>query len=133
MNKIKSIDDLRKIKQDLENGMNIREKSNSPESLVQIRVAMATCGIAAGARTVMNTLIEKIEKDKVPAVVTQSGCMGYCYAEPTVEVKIPGKDPVVFGYVDSKKAIDIIEKYIVKGELLDGIIPVNYQTINDKI
>ncbi|MBP9019542.1 MAG: (2Fe-2S) ferredoxin domain-containing protein [Bacteroidales bacterium] len=133
MNKIKSIDDLRKIKQDLENGMNIREKSNSPESLVQIRVAMATCGIAAGARTVMNTLIEKIEKDKVPAVVTQSGCMGYCYAEPTVEVKIPGKDPVVFGYVDSKKAIDIVEKYIVKGELLDGIIPVNYQTINDKI
>ena len=133
MNKIKSIDDLRKIKQDLENGMNIREKSNSPESLVQIRVAMATCGIAAGARTVMNTLIEKIEKDKVPAVVTQSGCMGYCYAEPTVEVKIPGKDHVVFGYVDSKKAIDIVEKYIVKGELLDGIIPVNYQTINDKI
>ncbi|HBZ36071.1 MAG TPA: (2Fe-2S) ferredoxin domain-containing protein [Bacteroidales bacterium] len=133
MNKIKSIDDLRKIKQDLENGMNIREKSNSPESLVQIRVAMATCGIAAGARTVMNTLIEKIEKDKVPAVVTQSGCMGYCYAEPTVEVRIPGKDPVVFGYVDSKKAIDIVEKYIVKGELLDGIIPVNYQTINDKI
>jgi NADP-reducing hydrogenase subunit HndB len=133
MNKIKSIDDLRKIKQDLENGMNIREKSNSPESLVQIRVAMATCGIAAGARTVMNTIIEKIEKDKVPAVVTQSGCMGYCYAEPTVEVRIPGKDPVVFGYVDSKKAIDIVEKYIVKGELLDGIIPVNYQTINDKI
>jgi len=133
MNKIKSIDDLRKIKQDLENGMNIREKSNSPESLVQIRVAMATCGIAAGARTVMNTLIEKIEKDKVPAVVTQSGCMGYCYAEPTVEVRIPGKDPVVFGYVDSKKAIDIVEKYIVKGELLDGIIPVNYQSINDKI
>jgi len=131
MNKIKSIDDLRKMKQDLESGMNIREKSNSPESLVQIRVAMATCGIASGARTVMNTLIEKIEKDKVPAVVTQGGCMGYCYAEPTVEVRIPGKDPVVFGYVDSSVAIDIIEKYIGKGELLEGIIPVNYQTINE--
>ncbi|MPN62439.1 NADP-reducing hydrogenase subunit HndB [bioreactor metagenome] len=93
---------------------------------------MATCGIASGARTVMNTLIEKIEKDKVQAVVTQGGCMGYCYAEPTVEVRIPGKDPVVFGYVDSKVAIDIIEKYIGKGELLEGIIPVNYQTINEK-
>lgn len=132
MNKIKSLDDLRKMKQDLESGMNIREKSNSPESLVQIRVAMATCGIASGARTVMNTLIEKIEKDKVQAVVTQGGCMGYCYAEPTVEVRIPGKDPVVFGYVDSKVAIDIIERYIGKGELLEGIIPVNYQTINEK-
>lgn len=132
MNKIKSLDDLRKMKEDLQLGMNIREKSNSPESLVQIRVAMATCGIASGARAVMNTLIEKIEKDKIPAIVTQSGCMGYCYAEPTVEVKIPGKDPVVFGYVDSKIAVDIIEKYVLRGELLDGIIPVNYQTINDK-
>ncbi|MFA5850785.1 MAG: (2Fe-2S) ferredoxin domain-containing protein [Bacteroidales bacterium] len=132
MNKIKSLDDLRKMKQNLENGMNIREKSNSPESLVQIRVAMATCGIASGARAVMNTLIERIEKDKIPAVVTQGGCMGYCYAEPTVEVKVPGKDPVVFGYVDSKVAVDIIEKYVLQGELLEGIIPVNYQTINDK-
>jgi len=131
MNKIKSLADLRKMKQNLENGMNIREKSNSPGSLVQIRVAMATCGIASGARSIMNTLIEKIEKEKIAAVVTQGGCMGYCYAEPTVEVKIPGKDPVVFGYVDSNVAIDIIDKYILKGELLDGIIPVNYQTFNE--
>ena len=132
MNKIKSLDDLRKMKQNLEHEMNIREKSNEPESLVQIRVAMATCGIASGARTVMNTLVEKIEKDKIPAVVTQGGCMGYCYAEPTIEVKIPGKDRVVFGNVDSQRAIDILEKYVVNGELLEGIIPTNYQTINEK-
>ena len=132
MNKIKSLDDLRKMKQNLEHEMNIREKSNEPESLVQIRVAMATCGIASGARTVMNTLVEKIEKEKIPAVVTQGGCMGYCYAEPTIEVKVPGKDPVVFGYVDTAKAIEIVDKYIVNGELLDGIIPTNYKTINDK-
>jgi len=132
MNKIKSLDDLRKMKQYLAGGMDIREKSNSPESLVQIRVAMATCGIASGARTVMNAFIEKIEKEKIAAVVTQGGCMGYCYAEPTVEVKKPGKEPVVFGYVDSKKAIEIVESYILKDELLDGILPVNYQTINEK-
>jgi len=132
MNKIKSLDDLRKMKQNLEHEMNIREKSNRPESLVQIRVAMATCGIASGARTVMNALVEKIEKDKIPAVVTQGGCMGYCYAEPTIEVKVPGKDPVVFGNVDSQRAIKILEKYVVNGELLEGIIPTNYQTINEK-
>ena len=132
MNKIKSLEDLRKMKQNLEHGMNIREKSNEPESLVQIRVAMATCVIASGARTVMNTLVEKIEKEKISAVVTQGGCMGYCYAEPTIEVKVPGKDPVVFGYVDTAKAIEIVDKYIVNGELLDGIIPTNYKTINDK-
>lgn len=130
MNKIKSIDDLRKMKTDLEFGMNIREKSNSPESLVQIRVAMATCGIASGAREVMNAMIEKIEKDKIPAVVTQGGCMGYCYAEPTVEVRVPGKDPVVFGYVNPKVAVDILDKYVLRGELIEGIIPTNYQSIN---
>ena len=112
--------------------MTTRENSNSPESLVQIRVAMATCGIAAGARTVMNTLIEKLEKEKIPAVVTQGGCMGYCYAEPTIEVKVPGKDPVVFGKVDSAVAEDIVVKYIKNGELIDGIIPVNYQSINEQ-
>jgi NADP-reducing hydrogenase subunit HndB len=132
MNKIKSLDDLRKMKQNLEGGMNIREKSNSPDSMVQIRVAMATCGIAAGARGVMNALVDKIEKEGVAAVVTQGGCMGYCYAEPTVEVKIPGKDPVVFGYVNPQVAEDIVEKYIMKGELIDGILPVNYQTINEQ-
>lgn len=130
MNKIKSLDDLRKMKQSLESGMNIREKSNSPESIVQIRVAMATCGIAAGARGVMNALIEKINKENIPAVVTQGGCMGYCYAEPTVEVKVPGKDPVVFGNVDPQKAAEILDKYVGRGELLEGIIPQNFQTIN---
>ena len=130
MNKIKSLDDLRKMKQSVEADMNIREKSDAPDKAVQIRVAMATCGIAAGARETMNALIEKINKDNILAVVTQGGCMGYCYAEPTIEVKVPGKDPVVFGNVDTKKAVEILDKYVKNGELVEGIIPVNYQTIN---
>jgi NADP-reducing hydrogenase subunit HndB len=129
MTKIKSLDDLRQKKQQLEQSMEIREKSDHPESLVQIKGAMATCGIASGARTVMNALVEKIKKENVPAVVTQTGCMGYCYAEPTVEVTKPGFDPVVFSYVDVKKAEEIVDKYILNNELIDGIIPPNYQTI----
>ena len=132
MNKIKSLDDLRKMKQSLEQGMTLREKSDSPDSLVQIRVAMATCGIAAGARTVMNALIDKIDKEKIPAIVTQGGCMGYCYAEPTIEVKLPGQDPVVFGNVTAEKAAEIVDKYVRHGELVGDIIPVNYQTIHEK-
>lgn len=132
MNKIKSLDDLRRMKQNLERGMTLREKSDTPESMVQIRVAMATCGIAAGARNVMNTLIDKIDKEKIPAIVTQGGCMGYCYAEPTIEVAVPGKDPVVFGHVDSAMAIEIVDKYIRNGELVGTVIPVNYQTIQDQ-
>ena len=60
MTKIKSLDELRQKKQQLEQSLEIREKSNHPDSLVQIKVAMATCGIASGARTAMNALVEKI-------------------------------------------------------------------------
>ena len=129
MTKIKSLDDLRQRKQQLEQSMEIRENSDHPDSLVQIKVAMATCGIASGARAVMNAFVEKIKKEKIPAVVTQTGCMGYCYAEPTVEVKKPGMDPVVFSYVDVAKAEEIVDTYILNNQLLDGILPAYYQTI----
>jgi NADP-reducing hydrogenase subunit HndB len=56
--------------------------------------------------------------------------MGYCYAEPTVEITLPGSQPITFGYVDTKKASKIIDKYVLANELVDGIIPVNYQTID---
>ncbi|MFZ4399025.1 MAG: (2Fe-2S) ferredoxin domain-containing protein [Bacteroidales bacterium] len=129
MTKVKSLADLRKMKEGLENKLNLREKSNNPERLVQIRVAMATCGIASGAKTVMEYFIDELEKRNIEAVVTQTGCMGYCYAEPTIEVTLPNQDPVVFGFVNEKKANEIIEKYIKNNELVDGIIPVNYETI----
>jgi NADP-reducing hydrogenase subunit HndB len=132
MTKITTLADLRKIKSDIEVKMSLRERSETPESMVQIRVAMATCGIASGAKIVMDYLISELDKRNIPAIVTQTGCMGYCYAEPTIEVTSPGQDPIVFGYVDSKKADQIIEKYIKNGELLDGIIPVNYENIEDK-
>lgn len=132
MGQVKSLADLRKIKDDLQGKMSLRENSNNPESLVQVRVAMATCGIASGAKQVMDFFIEEFEKRNIQAVVTQTGCMGYCFAEPTVEITLPGQAPVVYGYVDSRKADDIIEKYIKNGELVEGIIPVNYETIEKK-
>lgn len=132
MGQVKSLADLRKIKENLHEKMSLREKSNNPESIVQIKVAMATCGIASGAKQVMEFFIDELDKRSILAVVTQTGCMGYCFAEPTVEITLPGQDPVVFGYVDTSKADEIIEKYIKQGELVEGIIPVNYQSIEKK-
>ena len=129
MVKVKSLADLKKIKSELQSKMELRERSENPEKMVQVKVAMATCGIASGAKQVMDYMIEEFEKRGIDAIVTQTGCMGYCYAEPTLEVKVPGKDPIVFGYVNIKKADEIIEKYIKNGELVEGIIPVNYETI----
>lgn len=131
MSKIKSLADLRKMRDEVRSKITLREKSDSPDERVQVKVAMATCGIASGAKDVMEFMIDSFEKRNIDAVVTQTGCMGYCYAEPTIEVTVPGKEPIVFGYVDVSKADDIIEKYIKNGELLEGIIPVNYQTIDE--
>lgn len=131
MAKIKSLADLKKMQEEVRARIDLRDKADHPESLVQIKVAMATCGIASGAKEVMEFFVDELEKRNISAVVTQTGCMGYCYAEPTIEVQLPGQEPVVYGYVDSKKADEIIEKYIKQGELVDGIIPQNYETIDE--
>jgi len=132
MSKITSLSDLKKKREEIKTGLEIREMANDPENHVQVKIAMDTCGIAAGAKVIMDFFVEQLDRRNIDGVVTQTGCMGYCYAEPTIEVKLPGHDPVVFGGVDLKKADEIIEKYIKTGELVDGIIPVNYETIDSK-
>ena len=130
MSKINSLADLKRIRDEQQTGLQTREKGEVAEDLVQVKVAMATCGIASGAKETMEFMTEALEKRGVDANVTQVGCMGYCYAEPTIEVTLPDSEPVVFGGVNREKADEIIEKYIKVGELLDGIIPVNYETID---
>ena len=128
MDKIKSLADLRNIKENLQKQASL----NSPDTAL-IRVGYATSGIASGAKEVMNFLVEECGKRNVKATITQVGDMGYCYAEPTIEVTLPGKEPVVFGYVDVAKADEIIEKYVKKGEMLDGVVPVDYLTIDEDV
>ena len=102
--------------------IDLREKSEQVESLIQIKVAMATCGIAAGSKDTMNYFIENLEKNGIAAVVTQTGCMGYCYAEPTVEITLPGREPVLYGDVTPDRVAAIIDKYIRNGQPAEGII-----------
>ncbi len=130
MEKIKSLADLKRIRDDKLSGLQTREKGENSENRVQVKVAMATCGIASGAKDTMEFMADALEKRGIDALVTQTGCMGYCYAEPTIEVKLPESEPVVFGGVNLEKADEIIEKYIKGGELVDGIIPVNYEIID---
>ena len=132
MTKVKTLADLRKMSEDLKNNINLREKGDNPEELVQIKVSMATCGIASGAKEIMDYFIEELDRQNIDAIVTQTGCMGYCYAEPTIEVTLPGMEPLVYGFVNGTKAAEIIEKYINNGETVDGVIPVNYQSIYDE-
>jgi NADP-reducing hydrogenase subunit HndB len=131
MSKITSLADLIRIKDEVQSKMKLRENSDNPDQVVQVKVGMATCGIASGAKEIMKYFVEELEQQAVDAVVTQTGCMGYCYAEPTVEVILPQREPVVFGFVTKTKAEEIIDTYIKKGALIDGIIPITFKTIDE--
>jgi len=131
MNKIKSLADLKKLQSDVQSKIKLREKGDHSENLVQIKVSMATCGIASGAKETMTYFIEELDHQGIDAVITQTGCMGYCYAEPTIELTIPDQQPVVYGFVNKVKALEIIEKHIKLNEMVDGIIPVTYHSIEN--
>ena len=131
MTKIKSLADLKKLKDEVQSKIKLREKGDHPENLIQIKVSMATCGIASGAKDTMTFLIEELDHQGIDALITQTGCMGFCYAEPTISLKMPGQEPVIYGFVDKNKAQEIIDKHIKLNEMVDGIIPVTYKTIDE--
>ncbi len=122
MKTIKSPAELLKLKND------VRERIHGKEKL-QVRVHMGTSGLASGAKEIFDFLRLELDKRNIEASVISTGDMGYSFAEPTIEVKRPGEEPVVYGNVDKLKADEIIEKYIKNGEFVDGILPANYRTI----
>jgi NADP-reducing hydrogenase subunit HndB len=123
MKTINSPSDLARIRSEIRNNTSGREK-------IRIRVHMGTSGLASGAKGIYDFLRLELEKRNIEAVVTGTGDMGYCFAEPTIEVKRPGEVPVVFGNVDKLKADEIIEKYIKNGVYVDGILPANFRSIH---
>jgi len=93
-----------------------------------VNVSLGTCSIASGGQAAMNVMKDTVaELNLADVEFTQSGCMCYCFAEPTVEVTLAGREPVVFGGVDADRARQIVERYIKNGDPVAGVIPVNYQ------
>lgn len=110
---MKSLEELKKIREKMQNKVILREGSAEK----RIVVGMATCGIAAGARPVLNTFVEEIAKRNLTGTVEvgQTGCIGMCRFEPIVEV-FEGDKRVTYVYVNPEKAKEIVEKHIVGGE-----------------
>ena len=96
--------------------------SQPTESGEYIRVGMSTCGIAAGAEEVYNTLQAEIQKRGLSVKVSKCGCVGMCYAEPLVEIKVNGLPVVRYGHVNKAVALDIIEKHLLEKQLVNGHI-----------
>lgn len=81
---------------------------------------MATCGIAAGAREVINAVSQELESKKLSSVkVSQTGCMGICAFEPIVEVYVPGKDKVTYVHMTADKMRSVVSSHILNGKTID--------------
>ena len=110
---MKSIAELEAIKEKVLGSVNLRKERGDS---VRVVVAMATCGIAAGARTVMTALLEEVQKNNLSdIVIEQSGCIGMCALEPVVEVYVPGKEKVTYVNVNAEKIAKIVSDHIVNG------------------
>lgn len=119
---IKSIDDLKALRDKYKSGVEMRGNPDEANN-IRIAVGMATCGIASGSRETINAIVDEVRLQGISNVsVVQTGCLGYCYAEPVVEVKMPGKEPVLYGNVDSKKAREIVNKHIKNGEVVTDLV-----------
>ena len=109
-----TIDDLKKIKEKVHKEMSLRDGDRR----VKVTVHMGTCGIASGAKEVMDTLLEEIEAAKVQdVVVTTSGCMGLCSREPLVTVEVLNAEPIKYEYVNPNKMRQIFKRHILAGEI----------------
>ncbi|MFO7785225.1 MAG: (2Fe-2S) ferredoxin domain-containing protein [Thermodesulfobacteriota bacterium] len=109
-----TIEDLKRIKENTKKSTALRDG----ETTVKITVHMGTCGIAAGAREVMDTLLEELaESGRDDVRVVNSGCMGMCSSEPNVTVEIMNQEPVIYQHMDRNKMRQVFKRHIMHGEV----------------
>lgn len=117
MNAIKSLDDLQKIRDAALAKRKLGETSGSK----QVIVGMGTCGIAAGARETMKSVLDFIEANNLEnVVVTQTGCIGLCEQEPIMQVVMPGQEKVTYGKVDPEVAKKIMKEHVTDGKVVQS-------------
>jgi NADP-reducing hydrogenase subunit HndB len=116
---VKSVDDLKKIKEQAAQKRDIKTASGQ----AQVTVAMGTCGIAAGARDTMKAVLETIETGALQGiVVTQTGCIGLCEWEPIVQVTIGDQPKVTYGKVTPERAQQILKEHVVGGQVVKSLV-----------
>lgn len=110
---MKSLAELQAIKEKMQNKVALREGSGEK----RVVVGMATCGIAAGARPVLNAFVEQVNESGLSATVTvtQTGCIGLCQFEPVVEVVEAGKEKVTYVKMTADKVARVVEEHLKGG------------------
>jgi NADP-reducing hydrogenase subunit HndB len=116
-----TLDELRKLRDTTKTDLKRREAEGKE---IQIIVGMGTCGLAAGAKVTLDAFLKALDDNKLveSVLVRQTGCMGLCHSEPTVEIVVPGMPTVIYGNVDSEVAKKIVATHIIGRHLLDNQI-----------
>jgi NADP-reducing hydrogenase subunit HndB len=104
------VEDLKRIKESMKGTVNLRQG----DYRVKVTVHMGTCGIAAGARTLMSALLEKLEKSGATDIIlTSSGCAGLCNHEPMITVEAKGAAPIKYVKLDTDKVVRIFDEHVM--------------------
>ncbi|HUU26700.1 MAG TPA: (2Fe-2S) ferredoxin domain-containing protein [archaeon] len=110
------VEDLTRIRENIRRLTKLRKGGKR----AKITVHMGSCGVASGAKKILSAVTETIEKNKIlDVIVTTSGCAGLCSREPMATVEIVGQSPVKYVDLTEKKIVEIIERYILEGELVE--------------
>ena len=114
---MKSLAELQAIKEKMQNRVNMR--SADDENAIRVVAGMATCGIAAGARPVLNAFLKEIEDRRLNNVVcTQTGCIGICQYEPVVEIVTPDGNKTTYVKMNEDKVAKVVTEHIVNNKIV---------------
>ena len=113
---VKSLEELKAIRDRMQKQVGLRE---SDENTIRVVVGMATCGIAAGARPVLEAFLEEVNKRELKNVtVTQTGCIGVCRLEPIAEVYVPGEEKVTYVKLKPEMVPKIVADHLVNRQVV---------------
>ena len=114
---MKSLEELKAIRERMQSQVNQRDGAN--DNAIRVVVGMATCGIAAGARPVLNAFLEEVSKRNLQnVIVTQTGCIGLCRLEPIAEVHIPGQEKVTYIKLTAEMVPNIVSEHLVNQRIV---------------
>jgi NADP-reducing hydrogenase subunit HndB len=113
MSKLKSLEDLRKLKDDTSKMMTVREATGT-----KITVGMGTCGIGSGARETMQAILEELARRDIVAHVSTVGCVGLCIEEPLVDIEQGKKPRITYGKLTADKVSRMIQEHLVEGKII---------------
>ncbi len=114
MPKIKSLEELRKLREQLQSEITTRTETGTT-----IIIGMGTCGIAAGARETMRAILEELHKRNIEAHVATVGCIGMCAREPLVDIEQAGKPRITYGNITANKVPRLIEEHLINGRVVE--------------